>query len=86
MELLGMYSNFDLGLALYTWLSNNHEGQFSEKYSAMCSLQARNIPDILDGNDDYYLAAHYYEKLSEDNWEDYLKLYNDSRESNRNDY
>jgi hypothetical protein len=67
---------FDHAWAIWYWLSHWHEGQFSEKYAAMCSIPVENVPSIdFDENDcdEYEETVRIYHELSEDNWEEYYQ-------------
>ena len=72
---------FDAAIALYTWLSHNHEGQFSDKYAAMSKIIGeyglKNVPDIdidnTDEDSDYETVVMIYHELTEDNWEEYFE-------------
>ena len=67
---------FDLGMALYTWLVHNYAGQNCEKYEALCSLDARNMPDILDGSEENEIASCFYHEINEENYKDLLASFN----------
>jgi len=59
---------FDVAIALWTWLSEWHEGMMSDKYAAMSKLtgeyKLENIPSLDE------MTEFWYNQISEDNWEE----------------
>ncbi len=66
---------FDLGIALWTWLSENHEGQNSSKYAFMSNMGAGNMPALDENDEELEIAYWMYQEINEDNWEEVSKLY-----------
>lgn len=73
------YDAFMWAFAIWYWLSHQHEGQASDKYSVMSCFDTKhsmsNIPDIdfdLKGDelydDENYQAIINYQVITEDNW------------------
>jgi hypothetical protein len=59
---------FDIAIALYTWLAENHGGKSSLEYQALSSIS---YDYQLRGNISLdEMSEFYYNDISQDNWQD----------------
>jgi cephalosporin-C deacetylase-like acetyl esterase len=57
---------FDVAIAMYIWLSEWHDGQWSDRYSAMCKMGSDYNLQVRGGLDES--SQFYYDEITEDNW------------------
>lgn len=62
---------FDVAEALYAWLSLNHEGQSSDKYSMLCQIDFR--PSPLWSESRVEEENFYFAEIDEENYEEIFK-------------
>lgn len=65
---------FEWSEALYTWLSLNYDGQWSDRYRAMCSIDFK--PGRLWSESRVEKENPYFCEINEDNWEDIFEAIN----------
>lgn len=59
-------SRFDIAQAWYWWLTDHHEGQWSEKYARLCKLSRSYRPGMMErGPEEGSVAEIIYQNLCE---------------------
>jgi len=63
----------DWAIAIYTWLSQNYNGQNCEKYAAMSKMSSAYGLDVREGLDD--MTQVYHDEITEENWENIFSIF-----------